>query len=513
MICALALAALASQEISVGSKNFTEGRLLGEITTQLLAKRTGLDVRHRDSLGGTMLCFEAVRTGEVDLYVEYTGTAWAVLLEQTERPETPLRAYLDVQHLLEDRHDLIVTAPFGLNNTYALTLRGELAREHGITRISELGALGSDLRAGFSIEFSSREDGWPGLSAAYPELGFEPRSIEHGLAYEALSTGDLDLIDAYSTDGKLLRYDVVILEDDRGFFPPYHAAPIVHGETLRKHPEIGEALAELAFTLNDEVALKLNHRIEEGGESFEGVARSFLETSGLLHPSPETQAPANRASGFFGQLFADPRRLLRLTLEHLGLVLASVALAALLAIPAGLALTRYPHLRAPVLGFASVLQTIPSLALLAFLVALPFFGLGAVTAITALVLYAVLPILRNTATGLATVDPELIDAAHGLGLTQRQVLTRVRLPIATRTIVAGLRTATVIGVGVATLAAFIGAGGLGQPIVEGLYLNDRGLILSGAVPAALLALCVDAALGLLERRLTPRGLRGAEPSA
>ena len=159
------------------------------------------------------------------------------------------------------------------------------------------------------------------------------------------------------------------------------------------------------------------------------------------------------------------------------------------------------------LTLAGVVQTIPSLALLAFMIAVPWLGLSVRSAIAALLLYAVLPILRNTFTGLRDVDPDLVDAARGLGLTDRQILLRVRFPLATRTIMAGVRTATVISIGVATLAAFIGAGGLGEPIVTGLYLNDPGLILTGAVPAALLAIAADLGLGRLERRLVPRGLR------
>ena len=197
----------------------------------------------------------------------------------------------------------------------------------------------------------------------------------------------------------------------------------------------------------------------------------------------------------------------RLVFEHLRLTGIAVLLAALIAVPLGIAATRRPLLRRIALGVASTLQTVPSLALLAFLITLPGFGLDGTTAVVALFLYALLPILRNTHAGLTAVDGELIEAARGLGLTPRQVLLRVQLPLATGTLLAGLRTATVTSIGVATLAAFIGAGGLGELIVEGLYLNDPRLILAGALPAALLALGADGLLGLLERRLTPRGLR------
>ena len=181
-----------------------------------------------------------------------------------------------------------------------------------------------------------------------------------------------------------------------------------------------------------------------------------------------------------------------------------------IAVPLGIYITRRPWAGRIALGGAGALQTVPSLALLALLIAVPGLGLTTRSAVTALTLYALLPILRNTFTGLREVAPDLVDAARGMGLTERQTLLRIQLPMATRTIMAGIRTATVITVGFATLAAFIGAGGLGEPIVTGLYLNDIRLILTGALPAALLALVADGLLGVVERRWTPAGLRIAE---
>lgn len=511
LTAALLLApASAAQDLVVASKNFTENRLLGEIVTQWIEARTDLEVRHAASLGGTIVCWEALLAGEIDLYVDYTGTGWSIVLEEPGKVDDPLRAFLHVAERYRERYDVEWLAPFGLNNTYALALRSELARELGATRISDLIGHGAELRAGFSIEFMNREDGWPGLREHYAGLDLEPRGMEHGLAYEALAGGSLDLLDAYSTDGKLGRYDVVVLEDDLGFFPPYNAAPLIRGDTLRAHPELRALLYELAFTIDDERARDLNRRVEVEGQGFEEVAHAFLVESGLLEGEVARDASARRDErGLFSALWDDRARLPGLLGQHLVLVGIALAVATLLAIPTGVLITHVAWLRRPLLGGASVLQTVPSLALLAFLISVPWLGLGAVSAIVALVLYAVLPILRNTFTGLDSVDADLIDAARGLGLTPRQVLLRVQLPLAARTILAGVRTAAVISVGVATLAAFIGAGGLGQPIVEGLYLNDTALVLSGALPAALLAIAVDALLGLVERAATPRGLRGS----
>lgn len=498
-------------ELVIASKNFTENRLLGEILRILIEEETDLEVTHRASLGGTKVCWDALRAGQVDLYVDYTGTGWAIILQKEGAPGEPLPVFLTVQRDYRERYDVEWLAPFGLNNTYAMALRDEVAEELGATRISDLIGHGAQLNTGFSVEFMNREDGWPGLREAYAGLDLEPRSMEHGLAYEALARGELDLIDAYSTDGKLARYSVTVLEDDLGFFPPYNAAPLLRGEIARARPDLVRVIEQLAFTIDDAKALELNARIEVGKESFEKVAYDFLREAGLIGAS-ETRATAgaDRSGGFMTTLWGQRDRLLGFVLEHILLVFVSVLIAAAIAIPLGVHITRHPQLSRLFLGATSVMQTIPSLALLAFLIAIPWLGLGTLSAIVALVLYALLPILRNTHSGLTTVDPELVAVAHGLGLTPRQVLVRIQLPIAMRTILAGLRTATVISVGVATLAAFIGAGGLGQPIIEGLYLNDTQLVLVGAVPAALLALAADGLLGVVERKVTPRGLRGAD---
>lgn len=503
-----ALAPPQGSTLVIASKNFTENRLLGEVLRLYIEAHTDLEVTHRANLGGTKVCWEALLAGEVDLYVDYTGTGWAVLLGKDGAPADPLATFLEVQRETRARFDVEWLAPFGLNNTYALALRDDVAAELGATRISDL-AGHPELRAGFSVEFVNRDDGWKGLREAYPGLAFEPRSMEHGLAYEALDRGELDLIDAYSTDGKLARYPVTVLMDDRGFFPPYNAAPLLRGEVARAQPELVQLIERLAFTIDDARALELNARIEVEQQGFEQVAHAFLVEEGLLDGGAALEVTGgDRSGGFLSTLWGQRERLARLVGQHVQLVAIAVLIASLLSIPLGVFVARHPRWQRLVLGSAAVLQTIPSLALLAFLIAVPWLGLGTLSAIVALVLYAILPILRNTTSGLATVDPELVAVAHGLGLTPTEVLVRIQLPIALRTILAGVRTATVISVGVATLAAFIGAGGLGQPIIEGLYLNDTQLVLLGAVPAALLALAADGLLGIVERKVTPRGLRG-----
>jgi osmoprotectant transport system permease protein len=511
LLLAVALGPIASpatsaESIAIGSKNFTENRLLAEIMAQLIEAHTDLDVERRIGLGGTTVVFSALTSGEIDIYPEYTGTGWAIHLGESERIADPLRVYLHVAREFERRFDVVWLEPFGFQNSYALAVRNETARELGLRSISDLLEHQDEISAGVSHEFLERPDGFPGLAEAYGLEIAELRGMEHGLAYQAIDSGRIDLIDTWTTDGKLLRYDIRILEDDRGFFPPYDAAPIVRRETLDRHPELVELINRLSFTIDDERMRRLNARVEEQGGTFEQVASEFLREQSLLDGEygvgPGDGGPA--ASKTPG---ARAVELFWLTVEHLVLTGIAVFLAIAIAVPVGIALTRKERMAGGVLGAAGVIQTIPSLALLAFMIPIPGLGLGVRSAIAALFLYALLPILRNTYTGIREVDATLQEAARGMGLTDRQILTRVELPLAVGTIMAGIRTSAVISIGVATLAAFIGAGGLGDPIVTGLQLNDIGLVLSGAVPAALLALAVDFVLGRVEAALMPRGLR------
>ena len=491
--------------VVVASKQFTEGRLLSEILAQLLEARTDLRIERRMDLGGTRIVFEALRAGEIDLYPEYTGTGLLEILH-AERAGSPEETWSTVREAFRRASDLESLEPLGFNNSYALAMQGTRASELGLRALSDLKAH-PGLRYGISLEFLNRADGWGALREAcgLAREGLEVRGLQHGLAYEAVAQGQVDVTDAYTTDGKLERYGLVVLRDDLGFFPPYDAAPVVRGETLRRHPEVGRVLHLLAGSLSDADMQRLNFRVEERREGFEAVAADFLASRGLVERAGSPPRGGKGPSGLLAGLASRGADLPKLVRQHLSLTALSVALAALVGIPLGIALTRWPALAPPVLAAAGVLQTIPALALLAFFIPIPGLGLGPRSAILALALYALLPILRNTWTGLRGVDPGVLEAARGMGLSPRQVLTMVELPLAVPTIMAGLRTSAVLTVGGATLAAFIGAGGLGEPILTGLYLNDTARILSGAVPAALLAILVDQGLGLVEARLAPRG--------
>lgn len=511
----------AQDKIRIGAKNFTESAILAELMAQTIEAQTDLEVELRTGLGGTMICWAAVLAGEVDIYAEYSGTGWATILGQADKVTDPLRAFYEVQRRCRDEHDVHWLAPFGFNNTYALAMREDLADELGVTRISDLVRHQHTVRAGFGIEFGSRNDGYPGLAATYGLELANVRTVEHALAYEAIQSGAIDLMDAYSTDGKLLRFKVRVLEDDRRFFPPYNAAPIVRGETLRKHPELHDALARLAYRLTDLDAQALNYIVEADGVAPRDAARAFLELEGIVSDELASAAKARIAlvavrkappkpgrvagdrPGFLELSQAKWPTVVKLLGQHVWMVLIAVFWATLISVPLGIAITTRRRLRQALIGSAGILQTIPSLALLALMI--PLLGMTREAAIVALILYAILPILRNTYTGISEVDPDLIDAARGMGMRPREMLLRVQLPLALPTIMAGVRTAAVISVGVATLAAFIGAGGLGQLVLEGLYLNYGAMIWLGAIPAAMLAIVTDQLLGLIQSKLVVEG--------
>lgn len=477
----LALSVSADRSLVVGSKNFTESYLLGEIVAQLL-EGEGIAVTRRFGLGGTLICYEALVSGEIDLYVEYTGTITEVILSTAVAPEreallTPL-AERGLQPLPE----------LGFDNTYALVLAADRAAELGLSRLSQLAGLPS-LRIAFSHEFLRRQDGWPGLRDRYA-LQQQPVGIEHGLAYQALVRGSIDVTDAYSTDGDLKRYGLVTLEDDRTFFPRYAALPLARVDLPERARWV---VAKLAGRIDEERMRLLNAEVVVGKRSFAAVAADFLAAEGFV-------ASPIAASTWRSDLLAN-------TMRHLQLTFIALGLAIVLGLPLGVLVHRSQRASRLVLYGAGLLQTIPSIALLALMI--PLFGIGVLPAIMALLLYSLLPILRATVTALVSVDPLLRRVAVGMGLSEWQQVRHLLLPLALPNVMAGIRTAAVISIGTATLAAFVGAGGLGQPIVTGLALNDPGMILQGAIPAALLAIVTELCFEALERWLIPAHLRSA----
>ena len=494
--------------VVVASKPFGESYLLAEMFAQLLEAR-GFGVVRRPGLGATEIAFRALREGAIDVYPEYTGTGLIAILN--ESPSASPRAVFDrVTREFDRRFDVRWLPPLGFQNTYAIAVRRGTADSLRLRTLSDLAAVASGLTAGFTPDFIGREDGLPGLSRRYGMRLTAVRALGPAVKYRALAEGTVDVIDGYSTDGLLARYDLVVLQDDRGFFPPYEAAALV-GPRLRRRVAAIAALTELSGRLDEERMRALNHRVEVAGVDIGAAAAEALRELGLVRgPSaaglqPESGPPVARAS-LAEYLISRRGTLLSLTTRHLVLVGVSLAGAVLIALPLGLALERMPHGAEPAIRGAGVLQTIPSIALLAFMI--PLLGIGVRPALVALFLYSLYPILRSTYTGVRTADPQAVAGGHALGMTPVQVLRHIRLPLAAPVIMAGIRTAAVINVGTATLAALIGAGGLGDPIVAGLALSDTRMILSGALPAAMLAILVDWVLGAAERLLTPHGVAG-----
>lgn len=450
------------------------------------------------------MCHSALVNGQLDVYVEYTGTALVDILEgQVLRDSDTV--FHKVAGAYRENFDLEWLPPIGFNNTYALAVRAETAEEHGWERISDLAGAADNMTAGFTSEFVARPDGYRALRRTYGLTFGQTMDMDPGLMYQALADGQVDVISAFATDGRIEAYALHLLEDDKGVFPPYDAAPVLRSETLTRYPEIRDALAPLAGTIDDEAMRRLNYEVDELRRPPARVAREWIEArrgevpEGVLTDDPDASAKVPTEG--VGRFLARQRRALIIkTLEHLRLTGAAMLISVLVGVPGGIIIHRHPRARGTLVALTEIVQTIPSLAMLAFLFAV--YGiLGPVPAITALVLYALLPIVVNTYTGLQEVSPAMIEAANSLGMTYRQRLLMVELPLALPVVIAGIRTATVWTVGIATLSTYIGAGGLGDFISRGLARNDSRLTLLGAIPAAAMAIALSLVIRLIERKL------------
>jgi osmoprotectant transport system permease protein len=485
--------AIAAPTLHVGSKRFTESYILGEIIKQTAAGPGETPAIHSQGLGNTAIVLNALTTGSIDVYPEYTGTIAKEILKLDSVPPMPeLNAKLAPM-------GLAVGVPLGFNNSYALAMRADDARAQRIANLSDLRAH-TALRLGLSQEFIGRADGWPGLKRAYDLPFATPRGIDHGLAYEAIAQRQVDVIDIYSTDAKVDRYGLSVLADDRSYFPRYDAVLLYRADLLQRFPRAWAALAALEGRVDEATMRKMNAAAELEGVDFAAVAAGFL--AGRAGTEATAQAPAS--GNFWDKLFGPD--FAQLTLTHLALVFVSLAASIVIGMPLGILAAKRPATETVILGATGVVQTIPSLALLAMLI--PLTGrIGAVPAFIALALYALLPIVRNTHTGLTQIARGMTLAAQSLGMRAATILNKIELPLAAPTIVAGIKTSAVINVGTATIAAFIGAGGYGERIVTGLALNDHALLLAGAIPAAALALLIEGGFRVGERWMIPAGLR------
>ena len=466
--------------VIIGSKKFTESYVLGEIAKRTLVD-AGIPAEHRQGMGGTIILWQALRGGQIDAYPEYTGTiAQEILKTDRALSRDEIRPSLA-------KFGVGMTEPLGFNNTYALVMRRSEAQRLGVRTISDLRKY-PELKVGLTHEFLDRQDGWRPLRERYALPQQNVIGIDHALGYSALANGSIDIKDAYSTDAKIEQNDLVALEDDLQFFPKYEAVFLFR---LSTRADAVPPLRRLEGTLDERRMIRLNAEAERT-KNYTRAADLYFE-----------RGAASRNT--VGESF--PQKLARWTLRHLQLAGFSLLLSVIFGIPLGIIASRGGPIGQLIIGFASVVQTIPSLALLALLVPLPFFGISVRTAIAALFLYGLLPIVRNTSTGLQDIPRSLRESAVALGLSPFVRLWEIYLPMASRSILSGIKTSAVINVGTATLAALIGAGGLGEPILSGLNLNDHVTILEGAIPAAVLALLVQWLFDLLDRVLIPKGLR------
>lgn len=471
-----------SQTIKVGAKHFNEGYILSEMLSRLYESE-GYTVDRKFNLGGTLVCYEALINNEIDVYPEYTGTISEAILKINDKI-----SFDELKNRLKN-NNLEISNEYGFNNTYAFAVKSELAKSLNLKTISDLKAH-PELKFGLSYEFLNREDGWKNLSKVYG-LAQKPVGLEHGLAYSAIENKQIDLTDVYSTDGEIPKYSLTILEDDKNFFPKYFAVSFYKSIA---DPKIKEIASKLNGQITEAEMQDMNEEVLYENKTFGEVAGNFLKKKNLISNENNSYVKESMISEIIPK-----------ALQHLKITFIALLLSIIVAVPLGILIYFYSSISKPVLYIAGLLQTIPSIALLAFMI--PLFGIGVVPAIIALFLYGLLPILRNTTIALFTIDPLLKEVASGIGLTQMQKLIHIELPLSLPTILAGVRTAAVINIGTATLAAFIGAGGLGEFIVTGLALNNTKLILMGAIPAAILAILTEIIFEIIERLVIPKHLQ------
>lgn len=478
LACALLLAGCGSPgDVTIGSKKFTESVLLGDLV-ELSLRQAGVPARHRRELGGTRVVYEALVRGDINLYAEYTGTIRTELVPEAAASDEAAGAALAARGVLMSRS-------LGFNDTYALGMNEARARALGIRTISNLAAH-PELKVGLSDEFMRRQDGWPAVREQYALPQRDVRGMEHELAYRGLRAGAIDVIDLYSTDAEVKSEGLRLLVDNRHLFPIYDAVILYRREVAERDARVAAVIASLAGRIDADAMATMNARAKLEHVPESRVAAEFLNVGAIER---ETLAA----------------RIGRRTLEHLALAGGSLLFSILVAVPLGILAARRRRIGQLVLAFVGVVQTIPSLALL--VVMIPLLGIGAPPALAALFLYGLLPIVRNTYIGLRDISPSLLESADALGLAPSARLRLVELPLASRSILGGIKTAAVINVGTATLGALVGAGGYGQPILSGIRLASTPLILQGAIPAALLALVVEGLFSLVERYAVPRGLR------
>ncbi|KAI3490623.1 hypothetical protein L1887_44784 [Cichorium endivia] len=456
----------------LATKSFTEQHILSAMTVQYLQKK-GFQVQPQTNIA-TVISRNAMINKQIDMTWEYTGTS-LIIFNHINKRMSPQESYETVKRL-DAKHGLVWLKPADMNNTYAFAMQRKRAEAEHINTMSEMVAKIEQIRKtnpdknwllGLDLEFAGRSDGMKPLQAAYKMDLDRPqiRQMDPGLVYNAVRDGFVDAGLIYTTDGRVKGFDLKVLEDDKGFFPSYAVTPVVRKDTLEANPGLEEALNTLSAQLNNDVITELNKKVD------------------IDHQSPQ---------------------------QHLWLVALAVGLAIIIGVPLGILIVRHRWLATPVLGMATIVLTIPSIALFGLMI--PLFsligqGIGALPAITAVFLYSLLPIVRNTHTALDSLPPGLREAGRGIGMTFWQRLRWVEIPMALPVIFGGIRTAVVMNIGVMAIAAVIGAGGLGLLLLNGIGGSDIRMLIAGALMICLLAIVLDWLLHRLQVVLTPKGIR------
>lgn len=488
----------ANPPLKIGSKRFTESYILGELVTQQ-ANTSGSAI-HLAGLGNTAIVLAALRSGAIDVYPEYTGTISREILK-----DTSLISLQDLENPLH-KMGLGVAISLGFNNGYAIAVTEETAHRRSLSSLADLHNH-AEMRLGLSSEFLQRSDGWPVIAERYDLKNLSPRAMEHGLAYDALRSGIIDAIDAYTTDARVASDHLVLLQDKLNVLPPYSAVLLYRLDAPQHHPKEWQALFSLQNRISAEEMRKANARVDlehlTPAESAKDLLVNVLAEKSSQHqdspfqnltPVPITQNE-NLTARSLKLIFSKEEA--GLILKHFLLVIGPVIAASLVGIPLGIAGASLPAFGQASLSVVGLLQTIPALALLALLIAMSG-QIGNTPALITLFFYAMLPIVEATQSAFQGIDRNLRESAISLGAPWFQRTFYVELPIARPGILSGVRTAAIINVGGATLAAFVGAGGLGERIVGGLAINDPALLIAGAVPSAALALIIQYIASLLE---------------
>lgn len=473
-----------ADSVVLGTKIFTESYILGEIAAQKIENSSQISIVRKPGMGSTGVLFQSLKSGAIDIYPDYTGTIAETILKN------PKLKSIEEINLALDALGLTISGSLGFNNTYALAVSESVAKKYDLDKISDLEKIGPAIRVAFSYEFMNRQDGYRGMVQRYP-IHFAPehiKSMEHSLVYQAISEGAVDLIEVYSTDANIQKYKLHVLKDNLNYFPAYRAVWVARKDFVDHHPDEWKSLTSLEGKIDEDKMISLNALADLEKISFSEIASKFLGSK--------------RTSSQNG-LHEIPQR----TSEHLFLVLSSLIFSILVGIPLGIFAARHRRGGQLILLFSALVQTIPALALLCFLI--PVFGIGLKPALVALCLYSLLPVVLNTFTAIESLDKKHLENAKAFGMTPLQILFRIELPLGSPIILAGVKAATIVSVGTATLAALVGAGGYGALIVSGLSLNDIPSILSGAIPAAIMALIAHLIFGIIGKWIVPRGLQKA----